>query len=196
MKLLLKPLPYSYAALEPHIGAATVETHYDKHHRGYLDKMNEQLAGSALEGKPLRDVVLASEGALFNNAAQVWNHDFYWRSMAPEGGGEPSAALAGLLRREFGSVDACKRELAEAAVSHFGSGWAWLVKSRAGDLRVTATHDADNPLAHGETALVALDVWEHAYYLDYRNQRAKYVDAFLQHLVNWSFVEQNLEAAE
>jgi Fe-Mn family superoxide dismutase len=196
MKLILRPLPYAYHALEPHIGAATLETHYDKHHRGYLDKMNEEIAGGPLEGKPLRDVVLASEGSLFNSAAQVWNHDFYWRSMSPDGGGKPSATLAGALQHEFGSVDAFRRELAAAATTHFGSGWVWLVRSRTGELRVLATHDADNPLTHGDTALLALDVWEHAYYLDYRNQRAKYVDAYLQHLINWDFAEQNLEGAQ
>lgn len=196
MKLALKPLPYSYDALAAHIGAATLETHHDKHHRAYVDKTNELVAGTPLEGRPLRDVVLGSEGPLFNNAAQAWNHGFYWLSMSPEGGGEPSAALADLLRREFGSVDACKRELAEAATTHFGSGWAWLVKSGSGELNVLATHDADNPLAHGETALLALDVWEHAYYLDYRNQRAQYVEAFLEHLINWDFVERNLDARQ
>lgn len=196
MKLILKPLPYDYAALAPHIGAATVETHYEKHHRGYLDKMNELIAGGPLAGKPLREVVLASEGVLFNNAAQVWNHDVYWRSLSPEGGGQPGPRLAELLQRDLGGVEGCKRELKEAATTHFGSGYAWLVQGRDGRVRVTALHDADNPLVHGETALLALDVWEHAYYLDYRNLRAKYVAAFLDHLINWDFAEQNLGAKE
>ena len=195
MKLILKPLPYDYAALEPHIGAATVETHYEKHHRGYLDKMNELIAGGPLAGKPLREVVRASDGVLFNNAAQVWNHDVYWQSLAPNGGGTPGGRLAELLRRDLGGVDSCKRALKEAATSHFGSGYAWLLEGRDGRLRVTAMHDADNPLVRGDVALLALDVWEHAYYLDYRNQRAKYVEAYLEHLINWDFAEQNLGAA-
>jgi Fe-Mn family superoxide dismutase len=194
MKIELQALPYSYAALEPHLGAATLETHHDKHHRAYVDKTNELIAGTPHEGKSLREIVLASEGRLFDNAAQAWNHDFYWRSMSPEGGGEPSSSLRDRLRREFGSVDAFKRELAEAANTHFGSGWAWFVQSRAGELRVTATHDADNPLVHGDTPLVTIDVWEHAYYLDYRNQRAKYVTAYVDHLIDWEFVERNLGA--
>lgn len=192
-KQTLKPLPYEYGALAPHLGPETVEWHYQKHHRGYVDKMNELVKGGPLEGKPLEEIVLSSDGALFNNAAQVWNHDFYWRSMSPRGGGDPSAAFAKLLRTHFGGVDALERELGEAAKSHFGSGYAWLVlEPTSGKLQVIATHDAENPLVRGERALLGIDVWEHAYYLDYRNARANYVDAFLQHLINWQFAEENL----
>lgn len=192
MKLKLRPLPYEYNALAPHISAATVETHYDKHHRGYLEKMNKAVAGGPLEGKPLLDVVLASSGDLFNNAAQVWNHDFYWRSLSPEGGGAPSAALVQVLGARFGSVDGFKQELASAAANEFGSGWAWLVKRQDGGLQVVATTDAENPLKAGYTPLVTVDVWEHAYYLDYRNERAKYIAAYLDHLINWEFIGENL----
>ena len=194
MKLKLRPLPYDYTALAPHIGAATVETHYDKHHRGYLDKMNKAIPGGPLEGKPLREVVCESDGELYNNAAQVWNHDFYWRSMAPEGGGSPPPELTQVFSRAFGSVAAFKKELADAATNHFGSGWAWLIKDAGGNLRVEATHDAENFLKTDDTALLTIDVWEHAYYLDRRNERAEYVDAFLEHLINWEFIDENLGA--
>jgi Fe-Mn family superoxide dismutase len=194
MTLKLQPLPYEYSALAPHIGAETVETHYEKHHRGYLEKVNEAIAGTALERKSLRELVLETDGDLYNNAAQVWNHDFYWRSMSPTGGGSPSSSLTERIRAQFGGVDALKKELAGAATQHFGSGWAWLVKTRDGALKVLATHDAENPLTIGVTALVTVDVWEHAYYLDHKNERPKYIDAFLQHLIDWQFVEQNLAA--
>lgn len=190
--LTLRPLPYDYGALRPHIGAATVETHYEKHHRGYLDKLNKAIGGGSLDGKSLEEIVLASDGEVFNNAAQVWNHDFYWRSLSPEGGGEPPPPVAAELDKHFGGVEGFKRELASAAANHFGSGWAWLVKRGDGKLAVVATHDADNPLKRGETALLAVDVWEHAYYLDYRNQRAKYIDAVLKHLLNWDLAARLL----
>ena len=192
MKLRLRPLPYEYGALEPHISATTIETHYEKHHRAYLEKMHDAIAGGPLEGKPLRDVVLASSGDLFNNAAQVWNHDFYWCSLSPEGGGTPAAALAKVLGARFGSVDAFKKELATAAANEFGSGWAWLIKASDGDLKVIATTDAENPLKAGHTPLVTIDVWEHAYYVDYRNHRPDYVAVFLDQLVNWDFATSNL----
>ena len=194
MKLKLRPLPYDYAALAPHVSAATVETHYDKHHRGYLDKVNKAIAGAPLEGKPLHEVVRESAGDLYDNAAQVWNHDFYWRSMSPEGGGSPPPELTQLLSRAFGGVAALKKELADAATNHFGSGWAWLIKDGDGKLRVEATHDAGNFLKTDATALVTIDVWEHAYYLDRRNERAEYVEAFLEHLINWEFIDENLSA--
>jgi superoxide dismutase, Fe-Mn family len=192
MKLTLKPLPYDYRALEPHISAATLETHYDKHHRTYVDKTNKGIEGGPLAGKPLLDIVLNATGDLFNNAAQVWNHDFYWRSMSPEGGGSPPAQLAEALTMRFGSVEAFKREFATAAANEFGSGWAWLIKSREGDLKIVATTDAENPVTSGHTPLITIDVWEHAYYLDYRNERPKYVKAYLEHLINWEFAARNL----
>ena len=195
MPITLPPLPYAYDALEPHIGAATLETHYDKHHRGYVDKTNNAIAGTERATQSLEQIVRESEGSLFNNAAQSWNHTFYWHSMTP-GGTTPGDELKSALARDFGSVDAFKRELADAANNQFGSGWAWLALERGGKLRVLSTSDADTPLAHdGMVPLLTCDVWEHAYYLDYRNQRAKYVTAFLEHLVNWEFAEQNLRAA-
>ncbi len=197
MPITLPPLPYSYDALEPHIGAATLETHYDKHHRAYVDKTNQAIAGTSWENEPLEKIVRESEGPLFNNAGQSWNHTFYWRSMAPSGGGSPPAGpLADAIARDFGSVEELKRELGQAATNHFASGWAWLALERGGKLRVLSTHDADTPIAHGELVpLLTCDVWEHAYYLDYRNQRAKYVTAYLDHLINWSFAEENFRAA-
>lgn len=196
MPITLPPLPYAYDALEPHIGAATLETHYDKHHRGYVDKTNNAIAGTERATQSLEQIVRESEGSLFNNAAQSWNHTFYWHSMTPGGGTTPGDELKSALARDFGSVDAFKRELADAANNQFGSGWAWLALERGGKLRVLSTSDADTPLAHdGMVPLLTCDVWEHAYYLDYRNQRAKYVTAFLEHLVNWEFAEQNLRAA-
>ena len=195
MPITLPPLPYAYDALEPHIGAATLETHYDKHHRGYVDKTNNAIAGTERATQSLEQIVRESEGSLFNNAAQSWNHTFYWHSMTP-GGTTPGDELKSALARDFGSVDAFKRELADAANNQFGSGWAWLALERGGKLRVLSTSDADTPLAHdGMVPLLTCDVWEHAYYLDYRNQRAKYVTAFIEHLVNWEFAEQNLRAA-
>ena len=195
MKLKLRRLPYDYSALAPHVSAATVETHYEKHHRGYLDKMNDAIAGGPLAGKPLVEVVRESDGTLYNNAAQVWNHDFYWRSMSPEGGGSPPTRLAQTLSRSFDGVEGLKKELADAANNHFGSGYAWLIKEGE-KLRVAATRDAENFLKTDATALLAIDVWEHAYYLDRRNERAEYVEAFLKHLINWEFIDENLAGSE
>lgn len=192
MTLKLRPLPFAYDALQPHIGAATVETHYDKHHRGYVDKTNKAIAGGPLDGKSLVDIVLQSTGSLFNNAAQVWNHDFYWSSLSPAGGGEPPSAVATAIDSRFGSVDAFKSEFTTAATNAFGSGWTWLIKNAAGKLEIISTHDAENPLKDGHTALLTLDTWEHAYYLDYRNERPKYIAAYLEHLINWEFVRANL----
>ncbi|HEY8518621.1 MAG TPA: superoxide dismutase [Gammaproteobacteria bacterium] len=195
MPVTLPPLPYSYEALEPHIGAATLETHYDKHHRAYVDKTNQLIAGGPFADKPLEEIVRNSEGALFNNAGQAWNHTFYWRSMRPDGGGAPSGALAEAINKAFGNVDGFKREFADAAINQFGSGWAWLALDGEGSLRIVATANADNPLTKDMVPLLTCDVWEHAYYLDYRNQRAKYVQAFVDHLINWAFAEENLQAA-
>ena len=196
MPISLPPLPYAYDALQPHIGAATLETHYDKHHRGYVDKTNSAIAGTARDSQSLEQIVRESEGSLFNNAAQSWNHTFYWRSMRPGGGAGPSGELKSALERDFGSVDAFKRELGDAANNQFGSGWAWLAIERSGKLAVLSTSDADTPLAQdGMVPILTCDVWEHAYYLDYRNQRAKYVTAFLDHLINWEFADENFRAA-
>ena len=190
MAFALPPLPYSPDALAPHLSRETLELHHGKHHQTYVDKLND-----LVEGKSNDDleavIVNADEDAVFNNAAQHWNHSFYWQCMSPTGGGTPSGELAEALEHDFGSYDAFRKELATAAETHFGSGWAWLVHDGS-KLLVTSTHDADNPLKHSQRALLTLDVWEHAYYVDYRNKRPDYVAAFLDHLVSWDFVAQNL----
>jgi Fe-Mn family superoxide dismutase len=192
----LPALPYDQSALQPVISANTLGFHYGKHHKTYVDTLNKLIAGTEFVDLPLEKIIKATAGhtdraAIFNNAAQVWNHTFYWRSLKPKGGGEPPAALKGLMETSFGSVDACKKELANAAVGQFGSGWAWLVQEGE-KLKISKTGNADNPLAHGEKALLAIDVWEHAYYLDYQNRRADYVNALLDKLINWEFATENL----
>ncbi len=192
----LAPLPYAPGALAPVISEQTIGFHYARHHRGYLDNLNRLVAGTPLEALDLTAVVRQSAGdagkvAVFNNAAQVWNHDFYWRSLRPNGGGEPPAALKARLEADFGSVDACRQALAGAATSQFGSGWAWLVAD--GDkLRVVKTGNADNPLTQGLKPLLTIDVWEHAYYLDYQNRRADHVKAVIERLLDWEFALGNL----
>ncbi|MBN2312023.1 MAG: superoxide dismutase [Candidatus Hydrogenedentes bacterium] len=193
MAFELPPLPFDKGALEPHISAETLEYHYGKHHQAYVTKLNELLGDSPDAAKSLEDVILSSDGAVFNNAAQVWNHTFYWQGLKADVPG-PDGALAEAIARDFGSVDAVKQALAQAAATQFGSGWAWLVAD-GGTLRVTKTPNADTPLKHGQTALFTIDVWEHAYYVDYRNARPKYVAAVLDHLVNWEFVAANFAAA-
>ncbi len=193
----LPPLPYPENALEPYISARTVGFHYGKHHRAYVDTTNKLIAGTDLAHKDLVEIIRAAAGKpdrvpLFNNAAQAWNHDFYWKSMKPKGGGTPSGALAKRIATDFGSFDALAKELTTAATTQFGSGWAWLVEGPGGKLQVMKTGNADNPLTVGKKPLLTMDVWEHAYYLDYQNKRADYVKAFLDHLVAWDFVESNL----
>jgi Fe-Mn family superoxide dismutase len=191
----LPPLPYAENALEPVITANTIGFHYGKHHKGYVDNLNKLVAGTEYADLPLEKIITGNAGqaekaAIFNNAAQIWNHTFYWQSMSPKGGGEPPAALKQKIEASFGSVDACKKELVSAAVSQFGSGWAWLVL--AGDkLKVVKTANADVPLTAGTKPLLTVDVWEHAYYLDYQNRRADYVNAVLDKLINWEFALQN-----
>ncbi len=192
----LPPLPYADDALSPYLSAQTLGFHYGKHHRGYVNKLNELVTATPLADQPLEAVVKATAGkadqtAIFNNAAQVWNHTFYWNSLRPRGGGKPSGALAELIDKSFGDYDQFKAEFAKAATGQFGSGWAWLVKD--GDkLIVAKTGNADTPIAHGQKPLLTIDVWEHAYYLDYQNRRADYVAAVLDHLINWDFAAQNL----
>lgn len=194
----LPPLPYPEDALSPSISAQTIGFHYGKHHQGYVNNLNQLITGTPLADQPLEAVVKATAGktdqtAIFNNAAQVWNHTFYWNSLRPKGGGKPGGALAELIEKSFGGFDAFKAELAKAATSQFGSGWAWLVKD--GDkLIVTKTGNADTPIAHGQKPLLTIDVWEHAYYLDYQNRRADYVAAVFDNLINWDFAAQNLAA--
>jgi superoxide dismutase, Fe-Mn family len=194
--IALPPLPYDQGALQPVISSKTLEFHYAKHHKTYVDTLNKLIAGTEFADLSLEQIIKATAGrkdqtAVFNNAAQVWNHTFYWRSLKPKGGGEPPAALRRLIEDSFGSIDACKKELADAAVGQFGSGWAWLVQSGE-KLKIAKTGNADNPLAHGEKALLAIDVWEHAYYLDYQNRRADYANALIDKLINWEFATENL----
>jgi Fe-Mn family superoxide dismutase len=194
----LPPLPWPDNALSPAISANTIGFHYGKHHQGYVNNLNQLVAGTPLANQSLEAVVKATAGkadqtAIFNNAAQVWNHTFYWSSLRPRGGGKPSGALAELIEKSFGDYDKFKAEFAKAATSQFGSGWAWLVKD--GDkLAVTKTGNADTPIAQGQKPLLTIDVWEHAYYLDYQNRRADYVAAVLDKLINWDFAAQNLAA--
>ena len=192
----LPPLPYAENALDPVISANTLSFHYGKHHRGYLENLNRLVVGTEFERATLEQIVVGSAGkadkvAIFNNAAQTWNHTFYWNSMRPRGGGEPPAELKRRIDAAFGSLDACKKELATAATSQFGSGWAWLVAD-AGRLKVVRTGNADVPLTQGMKPLLTIDVWEHAYYLDYQNRRAEYVNAVLEKLINWQFAADNL----
>lgn len=193
MAFSLPELPYSMDALGPHISAETLEYHYGKHHKSYVDKLNAAIEGTPHAEKSLEEIVKSSEGGLFNNAAQVWNHTFYWNCLAPNGGGEPTGKVAEAINDAFGSYANFKEKFTEAATSQFGSGWAWLVKNSSGKLEITKTPNAETPLTEGATPLLTCDVWEHAYYVDYRNARPKYVDAFWN-LVNWDFVEKNMAA--
>jgi Fe-Mn family superoxide dismutase len=194
--ITLPALPYPDSALQPVISANTLGFHYGKHHRGYVDNLNKLAAGTEFADMPLDKIVAATAGkpdriAIFNNAAQTWNHTFYWRSLKPNGGGEPPAALKRRMEESFGSVEACRKELANAAVTQFASGWAWLVAD-SNKLKVLKTGNADTPLTQGVKPLLTIDVWEHAYYLDYQNRRADYVNAVLDKLVNWQFAADNL----
>lgn len=192
-------LPYPENALEPHLSAKTLSFHYGKHHHGYASKLKELVQGTPFAEMGLEKIVTetadkAAHKAVFNNAAQVWNHTFYWRSMKPGGGGEPDVALMQRFIKDFGSFRAFVEQFRTAALGVFGSGWAWLVED-AGVLKIVQTANADTPIAHGQKPLLTVDVWEHAYYLDYQNRRADYVDAFIAHLIDWSFVAKNLGIA-
>jgi Fe-Mn family superoxide dismutase len=194
MAIDLPALPYSDTALEPHISERTISFHYGKHHAAYVNNLNGLIEGTDHADSSLEDIVRAAgPGGLFNNAAQVWNHTFYWNCMSPEGGGDPSGDLAAAIESSFGSVDAFKEQFKADSVGNFGSGWTWLVREGDG-LAIVKTDDADTPLAHGQTALLTIDVWEHAYYLDYQNARPAYVDTFIEHLLNWEFVAANFAA--
>ncbi len=192
----LPDLPFANDALEPVISAQTISFHYGRHHRGYLDNLNRQLQGSPLATLSLADLIRETAGksefaAIFNNAAQVWNHTFYWQSMKPDGGGEPPARLAAMMQASFGSVDACKQALKNAANRQFASGWAWLVQDGS-RLRVVSTGNAELPLTDTLNPLLTIDVWEHAYYLDHQNRRAAYTDAVVERLLNWQFADDNI----
>ena len=191
MAFTLPELPYSKDALAPHISTETLEYHYGKHHQGYLNKLNAAVeADASLAGKSLEDLIHTASGGVFNCAAQVWNHSFYWNSMSPNGGGEPTGAVADALTNAFGSVAEFKAQFSKVAGGHFASGWAWLVKEN-GALKIVDTHDAGNPLTSGQTPLLTCDVWEHAYYIDYRNARPSYIEAYWN-LVNWDHIAANL----
>jgi Fe-Mn family superoxide dismutase len=190
----LAALPYALDALEPVLSKETLQYHHGRHHKAYVDKLNALVEGSAMAGRPLEEVIGRSTGALFNNAAQVWNHDFYFAGMAPNAGGDPQGELGKLLKSSFGSLEKFRETFRKHAVDNFGSGWTWLVKTRDGQLVVRNTDDADNPLRSGDAPLLACDVWEHAYYIDYRNERPRYVDAFWN-VVNWDVVVKRFARA-
>jgi Fe-Mn family superoxide dismutase len=194
MTIVLPELPYPKDALAPYLSAETLEYHHDKHHAAYVTNLNNLIKDTDLADKALEEIVAAAEGGTFNNAAQVWNHTFYWNCMKPGGGGLPSGDLAAAIDRDFGSFDSFKQEFVQAGVTQFGSGWAWLVIEE-GRLKLVKTGNADLPLKHGQVALLTCDVWEHAYYIDYRNLRPKYIETFLAALVDWDFVAKNLAAA-
>ncbi|GIK95891.1 MAG: superoxide dismutase [Alphaproteobacteria bacterium] len=197
MQVALPELPYALDALEPHVSRKTLEFHHGKHHKTYVDKTLELIKGTPHERSSVEDIVRAAAkdgGPLFNNAAQVWNHTFFWQCMAPTGGGKPKGAVAEAIEAGLGGYDGFRKSFAEAATTQFGSGWAWLVLDN-GKIKVTKTGNADTPIAHGQVPLLTLDVWEHAYYLDYQNRRPAFVEAFLDHLLNWEFVNANMESA-
>jgi Fe-Mn family superoxide dismutase len=196
MAITLPELPYAKEALSPYISANTLEFHHGKHHKAYVDNLNKFIAGTDLEGKTLEDIIKITatdpaKAGIFNNGAQVWNHSFYWKCLKPQGGGAPTGAIAARINAAFGSYDKFVEELKNAGVTQFGSGWAWLVLD-GNDLKITKTPNADTPLAHGQKALLTIDVWEHAYYLDYQNRRPDYLSAVIQNLINWDFVNANL----
>ena len=199
MAFTLPELPYAPTALEPYISANTFSFHHGKHHAAYVTNLNKLIEGTELADKSLEEIVLASAGdaskaGIFNNAAQVWNHTFYWNCMKPSGGGAPTGALAEKISADFGSFDKFKEEFKNAGVTQFGSGWAWLVLDN-GTLKVTKTLNAENPITKGQTPLLTMDVWEHAYYLDFQNRRPDYAQTFIDSLINWDFVAENLAAA-
>ncbi|HEX9115810.1 MAG TPA: superoxide dismutase [Anaerolineae bacterium] len=198
MAFELPKLPWAEDALEPYTSARTISFHYGKHHKAYVDNLNKAIAGTSMESLPLEDIVKANaegmpaaKGSVFNNAAQVWNHSFFWQCMKPGGGGQPVGPVAANLAQAFGSYEQFVEQFKAAGVGRFGSGWAWLV-SEGGMLKIVSTANADTPLAHGQVALLTVDVWEHAYYLDYQNRRPDFVQTFIDHLINWEFVAANL----
>jgi superoxide dismutase, Fe-Mn family len=188
----LPPLPFAKDALSPHISAETLEYHYGKHHQAYVNNLNQLIPGTRYEDLPLEEIVRTSEGKIFNNAAQVWNHTFYWNCLGPNAGGKPAGSLLQSIQQQFGSLEQFQKQFTETAAGLFGSGWAWLVKAPDGTLGLRATSNAGTPLATQETPLLTCDVWEHAYYIDCRNARPKYLEAFWK-VVNWDFAAKNLQ---
>ena len=191
MAIELPPLPWARDALAPHISAETIDYHYGKHHQAYVTNLNNLIKGTEFEQSPLEDIVRKSQGGIFNNAAQVWNHTFFWNCMKPNGGGTPSGALAKAIDTKWGSFDAFKEAFSKSAVGNFGSGWTWLVKKGDGSVDIVNTSNAATPLTGSDTPLLTIDVWEHAYYIDHRNARPKFVETFLNNLVNWEFAGKN-----
>jgi len=191
MAFELPALPYAQDALAPTISAETMEYHYGKHHQTYVDNLNKAVAGTADENASLEDIIMKAEGPLFNNAAQVWNHTFFWNCLSPNGGGQPTGAIADRIAADFGGYDAFRAQITDAGLTQFGSGWAWLVE-KDGKLAIMKAPNADLPMKHGAKALCTIDVWEHAYYIDYRNARAKFIEVVLDNLINWDFVNANL----
>ena len=199
MAFELPALPYAGNALEPHISANTISFHHGKHHNTYVVNLNNLVKGTEFENKSLEEVIIASEGknpGVFNNSAQVWNHTFYWYSMKPAGGGKATGAVAAKIEADFGSFDKFVEEFKNAGATQFGSGWAWLVLDKDGKLKVTKTGNAEVPFTKGQTPILTMDVWEHAYYLDFQNLRPKYIETFLNSLVNWDFANENLAKAQ
>jgi Fe-Mn family superoxide dismutase len=191
MEHKLPPLPYAMDALAPHISKETLEFHYGKHHQAYVTNLNNLIKGSEFEKAALEEIVKKASGGVFNNAAQVWNHTFFWSSMKPGGGGKPSGALAAAIDKKWGSFDAFKEAFAKSAVGNFGSGWTWLVKKSDGGVDIVNTSNAGTPITGADKPLLTIDVWEHAYYIDYRNARPKFVETFLASLANWDFAGKN-----
>jgi Fe-Mn family superoxide dismutase len=189
----LPPLPYPMEALEPHISSETLEYHHGKHHRAYVEKLNQLIRGTPFENASLEEIVRKSSDQIFNNGSQTWNHNFYWQCLSPDGGGAPGGELSKMIDAAFGDFEAFRQKFSESAETKFGSGWTWLVRGGDGSLEIVNASNADNPLRSGKTPLLACDVWEHAYYIDYRNARKDYVEAFWN-LVNWEFVTRNCEA--
>jgi len=189
----LPELPYAKNALEPHISEETLEYHYGKHHATYVKKLNTLIAGTEFESMPLEDIIRKATAGIFNNAAQVWNHSFYWNCLSPDGGGEPGVELTAAIEQSFDSIAEFKKQFSEAATGNFGSGWTWLVKNVDGQLEIINTSNAETPITDGRQPLLTCDVWEHAYYIDYRNARPRYIEAFWN-IVNWQFVSDNIAA--
>lgn len=192
MAIELPELPYGMEALQPHISKETLEFHYGKHHRAYVDNLNKLIVNTEFANQTLETIILKSSGGIFNNAAQVWNHTFYWNCLKPNGGGLPKGKLADAINQSFGSFDAFKEKFTQTAITTFGSGWAWLVKKQDGSIDLVSTSNAATPMTQNQTALLTCDVWEHAYYIDYRNARPKYLEHFWE-LINWDFVAANFE---
>ena len=190
MEHTLPTLPYELDALQPHISKETLEFHYGKHHQTYVTNLNNLIKGTEVAGLSLEEIIKKSSGGIFNNAAQVWNHTFYWNCLSPKSSGQPSGNVADAINSTFSSFDKFKEEFTKTAVTTFGSGWAWLVKNADGSLALVSTSNAGTPMTSGQTALLTCDVWEHAYYIDYRNARPKYLEAFWK-VVNWDFVTKN-----